>query len=342
MARYIYALDVNGQTVRADEIANKPVDTKYSCLGCGYELIAKVNGQIKEPHFSHKVSVECSGETYLHNLGKHVFYQVYMKCLENEEPFHISLEYEKVCNKFKPLIFTGCDLGVVRKGHDLTDDFKKVSMEKRDGRFIPDLLLSSESNPEEKIYIEIAVTHYLSEEKLNSGNKIIEIPIDDEKDVDKILKAHLGPDDAKFIGFNHVTTAVSDRECVCSLKKYYAFFVFSSGKSVLKYLTLSSHFSHLKLHKEKIIYVNIIEGSPSKGNELFSSSEGGGEIFVDQVKLADQRGIKIRNCYLCKYKGENWAYNRELPIYCRGKKMACKSNQAAECDWYSPDYVKLT
>jgi len=46
---------------------------------------------------------------------------------------------------------------------DITKLFKKIDLEKRDSSFIPDLLLKSEK---EKIYVEIAVTHKCSDEKL--------------------------------------------------------------------------------------------------------------------------------------------------------------------------------
>ncbi|MCP3322958.1 hypothetical protein ACK33O_19525 [Aeromonas hydrophila] len=48
MAKYKFALNSNNETISADDIANKPVDDAYHCLGCGNELTAKVNGQIKK------------------------------------------------------------------------------------------------------------------------------------------------------------------------------------------------------------------------------------------------------------------------------------------------------
>ena len=339
MAKYKFALNSKNQTISADDIAHKPVDDIYHCLGCGNELTAKVNGHTKQPHFAHKIQIECSGETYLHNLGKQTFYQTYVRCLEDNEPFNISLISTKVCRKYKPLLLTNCELGNTEKTYDLTDYYREIKIEKKDGNFIPDVTLCSSSNPAEKIYIEIAVTHFMSEEKESSGNRIIEIPLDDESDVEKISKAHLTSKDAMFIGFNQSTTAIADNECTCSNKKYYAFFVFTSGKAILQYSSLAAHYDYMNRNKGTIIYSNIIKDHKSKDDEIFNSTEHNGILFIEQVKLADERGIKIKNCFLCRYQGENWDYDRQYPIFCRGKKIKCQSNQAAKCDWYKPNHL---
>ncbi|MDO2952641.1 hypothetical protein M8826_11065, partial [Aeromonas simiae] len=132
---------------------------------------------------------------------------------------------------------TDCDIGATKKTFDLTDYFHSIKMEKRDGHFIPDLTLCSTTRTAEKIYIEIAVTHFMSEEKEYSGAKIIEIPLESELDIEKITRAHLTPKDAMFIGFSQSTTAVTDSECSCANRYFYGFFVFLSGKSILLHRT---------------------------------------------------------------------------------------------------------
>ncbi|MBM0511642.1 competence protein CoiA family protein [Aeromonas hydrophila] len=350
MAKYKFALNSYNETISADDIANKPVDDAYHCLGCGNELTAKVNGQIKKPHFAHKIQIECNGETYLHNLGKQTFYQTYLKCLEHNEPFNITLTSSKVCRKFRPLILTDCDIGSTKKTFDLTNYFHKIKMEKRDGHFVPDLMLYSTKRTTDKIYIEIAVTHFMSEEKEYSGTKIIEIPLESELDIEKITRAHLTPKDAMFIGFSQSTTAVTDNECSCANRHFYGFFVFSSGKSILLHRTLASLCFYIDSNRDSIIYSNILrdkktkmsESSDLRGNEIFYSSENNGSKFIEQVKLSAERGVKIRNCFLCRYQGENWDYDGKNPIFCKGKKMKCTSNEAATCDWYKPDTIPKT
>lgn len=150
-----------GQVVRAIDLIGKEQQSDFTCLGCDNILIAKVNGKIKQPHFAHKSIQECTGETYLHRLGKQVFFEVYQKCLEENEPFYITFHVSKKCNKFKRSIRKNCDLGFIEKKFDLTEYFSIIEVEKKEENFIPDLLLSRANFPEENIYIEIAVTHSL-------------------------------------------------------------------------------------------------------------------------------------------------------------------------------------
>jgi len=104
MIQYQYAKDELGNIVTAEELAGSKVQVKYYCVGCQNELIARVNGKIRRPHFSHKAQVECSPETYLHRLGKSVFVETYKQCLENQTPFIIELTHSKRCNKYYPLL----------------------------------------------------------------------------------------------------------------------------------------------------------------------------------------------------------------------------------------------
>lgn len=48
---------------------------KFRCIGCGQEILPRAIGsKYRKPHFWHGVrdGVECSGETYLHKLTKHI------------------------------------------------------------------------------------------------------------------------------------------------------------------------------------------------------------------------------------------------------------------------------
>ncbi|WOQ36168.1 competence protein CoiA family protein [Acinetobacter soli] len=56
MAKYQFAIDESGKTVNALDLAGRQISSKYIFLGCDNELIAKVNGQVKKPHFAHKTT----------------------------------------------------------------------------------------------------------------------------------------------------------------------------------------------------------------------------------------------------------------------------------------------
>lgn len=65
------ALDESSRIVDPDA-ANK--DTAYYCPSCGDSLVLR-KGQVKKPHFSHKVSDSCSQETVIHKLAKFLIIQ---------------------------------------------------------------------------------------------------------------------------------------------------------------------------------------------------------------------------------------------------------------------------
>lgn len=270
----------------------------------------------------------------MHRLGKEVFYETYQKCLTENEPFYITFNAPKKCQKYKGTIRKHCDLGYVQKSFDLTAYYSHIEVEKRHDSFIPDLLLTRQTNPEDSIYIEIAVTHFLSEKKENSGKRIIEIPLNSEEDVEKIYKADLQQSDALFLGFNQESEPIVDAECKCQRKKYFAFHVWDSGKSWLGLEYLADIQTKMKKYQDKILYTNIIETDLEFENSSSLMGYAHGDIFIAQLKLAVENKVPVKSCFLCKYSGDNYNYVENQPIYCKAKKMACNSNQAAECDWY--------
>ncbi len=344
MVTYKFAFKENGSTVTANEIAGKPVLENYWCIGCGNPLIAKVNGKVYSPHFSHKVQVECSGEKYLHRLGKAVFVETYKKCLESDLPFTIKLRAAKTCRKFSPIIMRDCNLGEVEKEYDLTNYYQEIYEEKKAGEFIPDVLLVSKKNPNEKIFIEIACTHFLSEKKEQSANRIIEIPIDSEDDIEKIKNASLSPRDALFIGFSHNSESVTDSECYCAGHKYYGFYVTQGGKALLEFNKLMAIYSNICNNKSKLLYSNVFPSKRIETDGIFDYGEARGLLFIEQVRLAARKNIAIRNCYICRYHGNNWDTTIEHSIFCKTFKKTCTSNEAANCERYKiePEYLNAT
>lgn len=335
MVKYQYAKDESGHLVSAAQIAGTEITESYSCVGCGNELIARVNGKVMAPHFAHKVQVECSGETYLHKLAKTTFYETYQECLEKGEPFTIELEQIKECRKFSGLLLRTCNIGSAKKQYDLTRYYSNIVLEKRDGAFIPDLKLSSTSNPDEKIFIEIAVTHFLSQEKEYSGNRIIEIPIEDETDVSKIIKRNLTAADAMFIGFNSGTHAISDSECSCASSNFYCFYIFKSGKCFLDYGPLSKLHGFYLSRKNTLAYSNLFKVTEKEDD--YSEYTGieyryRGLYFTEQASLARKRGVNIKNCFLCRYHGTNWDAFEGGGVFCKYLKKQCNSNDAVDCN----------
>lgn len=113
------------------------------CPACNQPLVAR-KGAINQPHFAHYNSEDCNQgiETALHRRAKEL--------IANSKTFTIPrVQY----NRHFPALYTETEIPI-----------DNVWLEKRKGRFIPDLIVVSKGK---KLWIEIAVTHRVPREKVN-------------------------------------------------------------------------------------------------------------------------------------------------------------------------------
>lgn len=334
MVQYRYAFDANQSIVSAESLAGTQDRDTYHCIACERELIARVNGKVQRPHFGHKSAVECNGETYLHRLGKRAFVETFRKCQDEQTPFTISFDAPRVCNRFKPLTNRVCDIGCDHHQYDLTQYYSDLKVEQKDGEFIPDVSLHSSDRPEDVVYVEIAVTHFLSSKKENSGKRIIEIPISTEDDVEKIRGGTIDDKYATFRGFYPEIQVVPDAECNCAKKNYFAFYIFKSGKSLLDHGSLRSLQNKIHQLKDKLIWVNLTAEIEDLDDARYYSDLVPNRLFIKNLRIAQEQGVPIKNCFLCRYHGQNWTATKEHNIYCKTFRKACSSNEASTCDRY--------
>lgn len=175
--RYRYAL-CNDHVVSIDDVTKESrKSSKFTCLGCGHEMVA-VLGDIREHHFRHKNNENCSNETYLHNLAKKRIKEIF----DNQEDFLIRYRATNSCD-----LFGSCPLHFCKKEFkwnlNLKEFFDTCEIEKGCGKFRPDILLTHSKYPNRKLFIEINVNHPCTDEKLNSGFRIIEIDVDCEQTI---------------------------------------------------------------------------------------------------------------------------------------------------------------
>ena len=302
----------------------------FRCAGCEAEVIAKVRGEKKEKHFAHKARTTCSEETYLHRLAKQTFHDVYTNCLEENEPFVITLVHPQVCTKLEPYLERRCQRGTVEKPYDLTTYYDTIALERRDGEFVPDVLLSDSKNKNGKVYVEIAVTHFLSERKRDADARIIEIPIEKEADVEKIRACNLGEADASFINFPRHPARVPDASCSCDFETFYCLFIYPNGRSVLEWGTMRELRSAYQRNHENLAYVELV----TKPSTAVHQSPG--KLFKHLLSEATERGFPARNCLLCRYAGHGNDSFSGKPIFCKYKRKHCTSNAAVDCAAYRP------
>lgn len=177
---YSYALDKNQRLVNVKEATK---GEEYLCPHCGGVMIPK-QGTKRRWHFAHKGDTGvCSYESYLHKLAK----KRIRECFLSEEPFYIELLQGAICPVKE------CPVGISEKCSypkcfDLKEYYDCCEEEGSIGDFRADLLLRhSEKIDRKPILIEIWVSHKCTEEKRKSGHKIIEVKIDSEKDIERIV-----------------------------------------------------------------------------------------------------------------------------------------------------------
>lgn len=342
MPKYRYAYNENEKIVDVLKLHREEQQElgMFFCIGCGNPLIAKIKGEKKVKHFAHKVKVKCNTETYLHKLAKQTFLTTYLNCLEENEPFKIELTHPHVCDKFIDIWDIKCDLGTFKKTYDLTEYYDEIKLEHRDDCFIPDLLLIDTTGEKESIYIEIAVTHFLSEEKEISSHRIIEISIEEEKDIDKITSRIISETSAKFVNFRPVSVSAPDAKCKCALQKYFCLIIYKSGKSFLEYETLAKLQFLWNDRREKIAYMKLYPrsfDSTNPAHDLIAKWDAK-DIFIEMICEAKKRGFSVKNCFLCRYQGYNFSFSSSDPIYCKINKNTCNSNTAVDCQYFRYSY----
>ncbi|KAB2807664.1 competence protein CoiA family protein [Phaeocystidibacter luteus] len=324
MIQYQYALDAGEELVDINDLNREALDEEgYVCLSCRNPLIPRL-GKKKAHHFAHKKHVNCSPETYLHKLGKQVFFDVYTTCLETRIPFFIELQQDVECNHFQETIGFSCMDDKKLKKFDLTRYFKIIEYEQRDGQFIPDLLLLNETR-KEKVYVEIAVTHKLSEQKENSEFKIIEFDVQNENDLDIIKKRKVSVNNEKVRFLNFRTTPAVKDVCKGSCFRYFNFFVlYNSGKCHLSQLTPREIVEKRKRFGDKIYFSTTFEDYGTFEPFFFKSA----------VAVLGKKNFPVKNCFLCRYHAENTSLYNDEAIFCKFLKEPCNSNKAADCSAY--------
>lgn len=291
--KYRFALDRNDNLVDVSELNRIDLtkEDKFYSIDFHNELIPKL-GDVMTKHFAHKGDSEGSQESYLHALAKKVFSDEYLKCIADKEPFYLKYKVDNKCLRLDSL-GVSC-IHTEYKLFDLTSKFDQLFIEKRDGQFIPDVMLYNSINGD-KIYIEIAVTHFCEDEKINSGNRIVEFSIQREEDISNILDFKVGK-----VDFNKI--------------KYYNF------KSIKEYDcngNCGNKFSCVSVLKDETIKYERLTGSQIDVKNIFKDCKKGYIAKTNSMKneTEDMLGFinsinstfkKVKTCLNCQsYNLEN-------------------------------------
>lgn len=294
-----YAINKFGELVYVDDVA-KGLECECICPCCKAKLVAKNGGIKKIHHFAHASEIECEGayESMLHLLAKEKIKKAF---LENDE-FNMQFVYRSYCQKYEncKLIKYGKCYKSFTKKFNLKEYYDSCEPEiSYDNiRRRSDLKIFSSKYPKRyPIYIEFFVTHACDEEKLHHGEKIIEIKIESEEDIEKIVaegfiqndelpyreyEEYYEPQYSKisFYGFK-------SKDNLASIQKevhFSRFTLYPSGKSIFKYD------SAMCTHIVKASKVSLLE-------ICFHTSDTFG--LFDTFKYQGFKRYGIKNCHIC-------------------------------------------
>lgn len=316
-----YAIDSLNEIVNISNV-NKQEKREFFCCNCGDKMIPK-KGEINAHHFAHKTSF-CSYESYLHKLAKLKFFITYSKCLHENKPFFLEYFIDQECVSCEKDFNIKCNFRNSTKLFDLTKKFDKIEIEKGINGFVADVLLSS-SLSDENILIEFAVKHFCSYEKKSSGLRIIEIPIENDNYIKlldnnsfkfQINKQNLYNFKKRFESKN----IFNPYQCK---NLFFLFTVGNDGKAYSYSGQMREILGDLSMNEYK--YYEIIKDVDYESETSY---------YIESVKEASLKGIKVMNCHACKFMKPNTKRFKDSAWFCtKHKAEISNSNYACEKLW---------
>ena len=197
--------------------------------------------------------------------------------------------------------------------------------------------MHSALSPEKVIYIEIAVSSFLSEEKKASGKRIIEIPIKNDADIEQIRNASISEECASFLGFTPKIGLATDSECKCTKDNYFAFYLFQNGKCFLENGSLESIRIKLERIGDELAWKNFVLDQELKEDSFgHFHTQTPDNVFIDNLNMARELNIDFKNCNFCQHHTKS--YSRTPGggrVLCKWLNIQCNSNEAKSCSHYS-------
>lgn len=181
MIQYPFALNESGvlTSIETIDVAHRH-DHSYRCPKCGREMRPRL-GEKRAKHFYHSDNHECRVESYIHYVGKHLLFERFY----SEKPLILEYERQVKCEQWNQCTVRGwnnsiCMLPPEIVSFDLKEYYDTAALEKEWAGYRPDVLLTSSADPSRPpFFLEVCYRHPCTEEKCNSGIKILEIRIND-------------------------------------------------------------------------------------------------------------------------------------------------------------------
>lgn len=334
--KYHYAYDEAKSVVNIGSITSEYRQAHtFRCIACGAEMVAKL-GSKNAHHFAHKNGEACNGETYLHKLSK----MMLKKKFDQGSSFEIEYSRRAKCIKHDkcPFYKKGICQEYLSESFDLKQFYDTCTEEQAIDEFRADLLLTHSKEENHKpVLIEICVTHKSTEAKRNSNHRIIEIHIQSDDDIRKLMCSPIRESsEVLFYGFKEESKAIP-----LAKRNLFRFFLFRSGKAYV-----SNFEDKPKCDEGSRIQT---DGEREKSPVLLELNIDGntnylGDITVYDYGLVYARSIGhyIKNCRLCRYHSSGF----DTPIFCRLYKKChtpkCSNPaEAMQCAYFKLDEERI-
>lgn len=326
---YSYANNSSGELINVSDALR---DEKYFCPICG-ELMTPHMGKVRKWHFVHKNAENCSYESYLHKLAKIKIREAFL----SSEHFTLSYNAKAICSLECPFKgFPKCK-GQKPVQFDLRKYYDTCEIEAPYHQFRADLLLTSPTKTNvPPLLIEINVTHKCTEDKIRDGVRIIEVTIDSEEQIDNIVNCC----ELTTLRDNHYDY-YSGMVTLYNFNKVEEFDptgsfdeldgIFSRRNTIVYWLNGQGRFGSFDCHCYEV-NAKISSNVHYYVSEIRTSFK---EIFQEFSK----RGVKIRNCFLCKFSKKD-TYQERLCVLYKKHNLPRKPSPyyAVNCPHYREDF----
>lgn len=192
--KYNRVYDKNDNIVNIKDVNESNKEEEYYSIGSHTPMIAAI-GNVRQHYFRAKRGYSFDPETELHQYVKKMLKYRF----DTQDKFIIKYRKKEICSLREKCIFfdflknqpfkIACDKTYISDDRFFEYDLKKyydtATIEGPYDGYVADVLLTHSKYPERKpIFLEVAVSHPCTEEKINSDNKIIEIYVRSEEDAD--------------------------------------------------------------------------------------------------------------------------------------------------------------
>ncbi len=244
-----------------------------------------------------------------------------MDWFSQKESIFLEMNAYQKCNQYDSCIFRKdkfcTDKTTIQ--HNMKEYYSRCTQERGYDGFIADLLCESEKRTSSPIFIEIFVTHECSQEKKQSGIRIIELHIQSEKDILHIINSTKIVEGNMVKLYNFKRKIFKKDDFTQPFQKYMLYPTLKSFVDMDGYTCKNYNQSHRGIYEISIPYDNCI----------FC-----GLYIVGKVK-AYQDGYLNKDCQICKWKSTDWDGNDFCKLYKKcGNPKYCRDNDAPKCSMF--------